>query len=309
MFFKMHALSPDRDSSTAETQADLFFEIGKDQIGRMHPTEAIKWLTKAFEAISGQNLDELTSDAPELQVSIMHSMVKALIALGGDKDIARAWNIVQDLDIRYSDKLAVLLLKLDLYALNPIFPPQDYCDVLQRIVRTVHLTNTNIKTALHHVQKLRARNTRMAHTVLVALATERLLGVEDFDWLEKTLITTVWNCTTSAELEDAINLLSDFLNTLHTELGKAISPSATHAAQIVRFYITRLETFVNARNTHSAYSCCADVSMPAITKDCMRTPKAGVRFPCIRSLQAQGRSIQESYKGASPSLPVEPGIS
>jgi len=233
MFTTMHAHSPDCNSSTAEVQADLFFEIGKDQIGKSHPTEALKWLTKSYEAISGQDLDELTSDAPELQVSIMHSMVKALMALGGDENIARAWNIVQDLDIRYSEKLAVLLLKLDLYALNPLFPPQDYCDVLQRIVRTVHLTNTNVKMALHHVQKLRARNTRMAHAILVALATERLLGVEDFEWLEKTLITTVWNCTTSAELEDAINLLGDFLNTMHTQLRKAISASATHAAQIV----------------------------------------------------------------------------
>ncbi len=234
MFSKMHSCSPDRDSSTAEIQADLFFEIGKDQIGKLHPTEALKWLTKSYEAISGQDLDELTSDAPELQVSIMHSMVKALMALGGDENIARAWNIVQDLDIRYSGKLAVLLLKLDLYALNPMFPPQDYCDVLQRIVRTVHVTNTNVKTALHHVQKLRARNARMAHTVLVSLTTERLLDVEDFEWLEKTLITSVWNCTTSTELDDAISLLGDFLNTLHTNLGKAISPSATHAAQIVR---------------------------------------------------------------------------
>lgn len=235
MYSKLHSCVPGRDSSTAEIQADLFFEIGKDQIGKLHPTEALKWLTKSYEAISGQDSDELTSDAPELQVSIMHSMVKALMSLGGEENIARAWNIVQDLDIRYSEKTAVLLLKLDLYALNPMFPPQDYCDVLQRIVRTVHLTNINVKTALHHVQKLRARSARMAHTVLVSLATERLVNVEDCEWLEKTLITSAWNCTTSAELVDAIDLLGDFLNTLHTNLGKAISPSATHAAQIVRF--------------------------------------------------------------------------
>lgn len=234
MFSKMKSRSPDRDSSTAEIQADLFFEIGKDQIGKLHPTEALKWLTKSYDAISGQDLDKLTSDAPELQFSTVHNMVKALMALGGDENIARAWNMVQDLDITYSEKLAVLLLKLDLFALNPMFPPQDYCDVLQRIVRTVHLTNTNVKTALHHVHILRARSARMAHAILVSLALERLLDVENFEWLEKTVVMSAWNCTTTADWEDAINLLSDFLNTLHTSLGKAISPSATHAAQIVR---------------------------------------------------------------------------
>ena len=146
----------------------------------------------------------------------------------------KAWNIVQELDVAHGERLIVLLLKLDLYALDPNFSPQDFGDVLLQIVRTVHLTDTNVKTALHHVHKLRSRNPRIAHTILVSLAVERLGGAEYFAWLEKTLITITWNCTTSTDFTDAHRLLEDVFNTVLAHTGRALSQSATHAAQVVR---------------------------------------------------------------------------
>lgn len=232
---KVYLDSAKADPSTAESIADLYYEIGRDQISRCQPAEATKWLARAQEVLSSQGLENLSSDASELEVSVMHSMTKALISLGGQEHIAKAWNILGELEIGHGDRLAVLLLRLDLYSLDPVYPAQDYCDVLQKIVRTVHLTDSNVKTALHHIHKLHTRNARMAHMVLVTLAIDRLVGVEEHRWLEKTLITLVWNCTTSAELTDTLGLLSDFLETLHGKIGTAISPSATHAAQIVRF--------------------------------------------------------------------------
>ena len=233
MLSKLDANSNDREPPTAERLADLFFEIGKDQADKSHPAEALKWLVKAYNAISTRDEDELSSDAPELIFRIMHTMVRAHIKLKQEDDIIRAWNLVQDMHNKYGNKLAVLLLKLDLYALDPIFPPQEYTDVLLNIVQTVHLTETNIKTALHHIHKLRVRNSRMAHTVLVSLLMERLLGAENSGWLEKTLITIVWNFTTSSDLADEFDRLRDVLDGLHAEIGKAIGPSATHAAQVV----------------------------------------------------------------------------
>ena len=230
---KLETYSNNQEPATAESLADLCFEIGRDQADKSRPAESLQWLTKGYDTIAGQDLDELSNDAPELQFSIMHRMVKVLIHLQSEENTAKAWNLVGDLSSRYGDKLAVLLLKLDLYALDPAFPPQDYCDVLHKIVRTVHLTDTNVKTALHHIHKLRTRDARMAHIVLVSLLMERLVGTEDFTWLEKALITIIWNCTTSSAFEDALDRLSEVLNDLHAEVGKAISPSATHAAQIV----------------------------------------------------------------------------
>ena len=221
------------DSSAVETLADLFFEIGRHESKNKHSAEALKWLSKAHDMILSQDLDRLSSDANELQVAVMHATVKALIDEDSEENRRKAWNIIEELDIAHGDRLAVLLLKLDLYALDDVFSPQYFGDVLQKIVRTIHLTDTNVKTALHYVHTLRSRNPRTAHTVLVSLATERLLGAEDFAWLEKTLMTIIWNCTTSTELKDGHDLLNNVLDTLLADTGRTMSQSATHAAQVV----------------------------------------------------------------------------
>lgn len=193
----------------------------------------MKWLTKAHDIMTTQGLDSLSSDASELQVAIMHAMVKALMSENTEENTRIAWNIIEELDLAHGDRLAVLLLKLDLYGLDPNFSPQAFGDVLRKIVLTVHLTDTNIKTALHHVHKLRARSPRIAHTVLASLVTERLVGAEDSVWLEKTMITIIWNCSTSAGLADGHVLLKDVLDVVLADTGKAMSQSATHAAQVV----------------------------------------------------------------------------
>ena len=192
------------------------------------------WLTKAHDIMIIQDLDNLSGDASELQVAIMHAMVKALMADNNEENARRAWNIIQELEVAHGDRLAVLLLKLDLYGLDHGFPPQEYGDVLQKIVRTVHLTDTNVRTTFHHVHKLRARSPRIAHTILVSLASERLVGADESAWLEKTLITITWNCTASTDLADAHGLLKDVFDIALADTGKAMSQSATHAAQVVR---------------------------------------------------------------------------
>lgn len=221
------------DSSTVETLADLFFEIGRHESKNKNSAEAVKWLSKAHDIILSQDLDCLSSDASELQVAVMHAMVKALMDEDNEENRRKAWNIIEELDIAHGDRLAVLLLKLDLYARDDAFSPQIFGDVLQKIVRTIHLTDTNVKTALHYGHTLRSRSPRTAHTVLVSLATERLLGAEDSAWLEKTLMTIIWNCTTSTELKDGHDLLKILFDTLLADTGRTVSQPATHAAQVV----------------------------------------------------------------------------
>ena len=164
----------------------------------------------------------------------MHALVKALVDTDGEDNRKKAWNVIHELDVAHGDRLIVLLLKLDLYALDVTFSAQEFGDILHSIIRTVHLTDTNVKTALHYVHILRTRNSSMAHTVLVSLATERLIDAEESAWLEKTLITITWNCTTSMDLTNSHELLEDVLNTVLADTGRAISQSATHAAQVVR---------------------------------------------------------------------------
>lgn len=222
------------DPSHAEQLADLLFEMGSDQAMKFQYSEAIRWLERAHDVLANQKSEQLSGDAGELQLSIMHGMVKAFMKIGGDSNNRRAWNIVGKLDAMHGDRLVVLLLKLDLYDTDPTSSPHEYCDVLDTIVRSVHLTDSNVKTILHQVHKLRLRNARLAHILLSTLISERLLGSEETAWLEKALITVVWNCTTSTDLPDALELLNIVFDTVAANLSKHISPSATHAAHIVR---------------------------------------------------------------------------
>lgn len=222
------------EPSFAEELADLFFEIGSSQSKKTQWPEAVHWLERAHNMLLDQSQELMSSDAGELRISIMHSMARALLNLESDSSQEKAWNIVRELELDCGDRLVVLLLKLDIFASDASHSAQDYCEILNKIVRTVHLTDTNVKTILHHVHKLRSRSSLMAHHVLVTLLSERLLGAEETKWIEKALITIIWNCTNSTDILDVLTSLSEVLDALANGAAQALSPHATHAAQIVR---------------------------------------------------------------------------
>lgn len=234
MLNKMNFDTNNLEPSSAEELADLFFEIGGSQSKKTQWAEAVHWLERAHNILSGQSQDLLSSDAGELRIIIMHSMARALLNLEDDGSKDKAWNIVRELELDCGDRLVVLLLKLDIFATDASHSAQDYCDILHKIVRTVHLTDTNVKTILHHVHKLRSRSPLMAHHVLVTFLYERLLGAEEMKWIEKALITIIWNCTNSTDFLDVLTVLSEVFDALANGAAKALSPHATHAAQIVR---------------------------------------------------------------------------
>lgn len=222
------------EPSSAEELADLFFEIGGSQSNKTQWAEAVHWLERAHNTLLGQSQDLLSSDAGELRISIMHSMARALLNLASDANQEKAWTIVRELELDCGHRLVVLLLKLDIFTTDASHSAQDYCDTLLKIVRTVHLTDTNVKTILHHVHKFRSRSPLMAHRVLVTLLSERLLGAEETKWVEKVLITIIWNCTNSTGFPNVLTSLSDIFDALASGTPTTLSPHATHAAQIVR---------------------------------------------------------------------------
>ena len=244
------------EPSSAEELADTLFEIGKSQVKKSQWSGAIPWLEKAHDVLSGQNLEALSSDAGELQISIMHSTARALMHQGDEGSRSKSWNIIRQLVIECGDRLAVLILKLDIFVtdLTSSAVPRDYCDILQRIVRTVHLTDTNVKTIIHHIHKLRSRSPPMAHAVLVTLLTERLFGTEEQKWLEKTLVTIIWNCTTSTDPLDIFRSLDEILDALAAGSSKPLSPSAANAAQVLLW--KRIETSYNREAYEAAEDWC-----------------------------------------------------
>lgn len=218
--------------TVAESLADILLEIGRDQAAKHQYTLAVHWLEKAHDVLSSQIPESLSNDADEVRSCILHTMIRILLKERGEKSIPKAWNIVQRLESESENRVAVSLLKLELFNVDPA-ATQDYYDVLVEVVRQIHLTDTNVKTILHHIHELRRRSTRLTHDVLVLLLTERLLTIGEAAWMEKTLITIIWNFTTSSDLASAPDTLGDLFATMVTTSSLILGTSATHAAQIV----------------------------------------------------------------------------
>ena len=233
MLAKVNLDGKNLETSSAEELADLLFEIGRSQCKKMQWTEAVHWLERARD-IFLSHTHSLSNDAGELRISIMHDMVRALLNLENEDSQEKAWNIVRELELDCGHTLAFLLLKLDIFATKSSHSAQNYCDILQKIVHLVHLTDMNFKTILHHVHKLRSWSPLMAHHTLVSLLSERLLDAEETKWIEKALVTIIWNCTNSKEFLDIPSLLTDVFDTVANGAAQPLSPDATHAAQIVR---------------------------------------------------------------------------
>ena len=194
---------------------------------------AVKWLERAYDVLMSRDLDELSSDAGDLQIAIMHALARALMKIPGDEARSKAWNIANDLDSGPDDKLAVLILKLDLFESEAGFDAQEYCNILLRIIRIIHVTETTFKTVLHYIHKLKPQSSALTHTTLDEFLLKRLIGIEKPEWLEKVLVTIIWNITTSTSTTAETALLKQTLDSLSAQSSHLIGPSATHAAQIL----------------------------------------------------------------------------
>ena len=217
-----------------ENLADLLFEIGKEQNDKAMYRPAVQWLERAHEMLRSRSLEELSNDAGDLQTSILYTMVQALMKTPEDKIREKAWNIANTIDAGPTEKLPILLLKLDLIETNSEVDPQDYCDILLRVIRTIHVTDSTFKTTLYYIHKLRSRSSSLAHTVLEQFLLQRLPGTEKPEWVERLVVTIVWNLTTSTSIEGDQNLLKQILDALPYQFQNPIGASATHAAQTVR---------------------------------------------------------------------------
>lgn len=220
------------EAAVAEELADVLFEIGHDQTNKCSYNSAILWLGRAYDVLTCQEIHDLSTDASALRSCIMHNLVKALLKERSEENNLRAWKIIHELETETENPVAVSLLKLQAFTGDRSYV-QDYYDVLVAIVRQIHLSDVNVRTILHHVHELQRRSARLAHTALVILLSDRLLAMDEVAWVEKTLMTILWNCTTSTDLEDTTDQLEELLNTVSARFSSTLGTSATHAAQIV----------------------------------------------------------------------------
>ncbi|KAL8902375.1 MAG: hypothetical protein Q9192_000002 [Flavoplaca navasiana] len=220
------------EPSVAERLADTVYEIGRDQLTKGCYQWALQWLDRAHDILASQNPEELSADSSEVQNCIMHTTIRVLLKTRDEESISRAWNIYHELEGETKNKLMLWLLKLELLGADQS-GVQDYYEALDGVVRQIHLSDVNLAMILHHVHELRRRNARLAHAVLAVLLSERVLIMDQIAWVERTLVTIIWNCTTSPGLSTMTDTLEELLDTIVVKTDTALSTSATHAAQIV----------------------------------------------------------------------------
>lgn len=222
------------DPVDAERFTDLLYEIGRDLLERKRYEEAVKWLERAHHLLIEQNVEKLSCDAEDLKLSVTSSLVKALLGLQKEDARSKASDLIDLLQTEVGDKLVVLLLRLELLSVNREFDPTGYHDYLCRIVATVHLTDANTKTILHHVHKLKSRNSALACKALDQVFL-RLLDTDKEKWIEKVFITRIWTSTALSNSAHAVDSLREFLDILTASRAKHLNltASATHAAHLL----------------------------------------------------------------------------
>lgn len=218
----------------AERFTDLLYEIGHDLLEKKHYKDAAKWLERAYHLLMDGNVEKLSSDTEDLKLSVTSSLVKALLGLQEEEARAKASDLIDLLQTEFRDKLLVLLLRLELFSVDQDFDPTDYHECLRRIISTIHLTDSNTKLILHHVYKLKSRDSALACTALDQLCV-RLLDTDKEVWVEKVFIARIWTSTASPNPTDAVRFLGEYLEMITSNRAKTLTltASATHAAHIL----------------------------------------------------------------------------
>jgi hypothetical protein len=120
--------------------------------------------------------------------------------------------------------------------------------VLLRMIRTIVLNDTNFKTIIHHVHRLKEhkyaktlrhryyahRNSNVkAGKILDNLIDIRLFREENRAWVEKAVVTRIWIATTNMSADDILEQLQELLDLVSQNSKNPLSAPATHAAQTV----------------------------------------------------------------------------
>lgn len=111
MFAKCKQLASAFTPVTAETIADLLYEIGKDALTKRNYEAAVRWLERAHDVLGEQDMELLSAEASELRLSTMHSismrgdlqqrvvltkmLVQAHMKLNTPEAREKAWNMVK----------------------------------------------------------------------------------------------------------------------------------------------------------------------------------------------------------------------
>ncbi|KAK2758343.1 hypothetical protein FQN54_004191 [Arachnomyces sp. PD_36] len=223
MFSKIPSSWLERDPTTVENVADLFYEIGHSLLVGRQQLLATRWLKRSYDALSLHGLEAFSPDASELRLCVLHALVKVNVVLDGDKQMGMS--LFEILQRDYGDKLPAMLLKLEVISkqLNPNY--RDYSTCLLSMMRTAPF--------LYHIHKLKAWSLESAAEALQYLLVQRLSSHGNDDWVERSLVTLVWMMTAPQAADSGLDEIKTTIGRLEDSWRNQLSASATHAALIL----------------------------------------------------------------------------
>lgn len=255
MFSKANIANDTLDPTSGEELADSLFEMGKDLLSGRQFELAARWLERALDVLDGIELEQLSQDASDLRLSIVHSYTKALLGLQTADARSKARDMMRLLETDYSEKMIVSLLKLDIILSEENVDAEQYYSVIHRIVLTVMLTANNIKTLMHHIHRLKNIQPDLAVKALDELLDLRLLKDSDKDeWVQKALVTRIWISTSKDNDKTGLRSLHELFDSIFHALRQPANVSATHAVQTLLW--KRIESAFAAGHFETCESWC-----------------------------------------------------
>ncbi|KAG9530791.1 SPO22-domain-containing protein, partial [Aureobasidium melanogenum] len=235
----------------AEKKADLTYEVGKAALQKKQFPTAARWLEQSYQIFDDIDPEMLSSDLCDLRVVVMLDYARSLVGVGDADSLVKASSLIVTLDQEHGFRIEVQIARLDIiYARTP-FDGQEFCGVLNQIVRGAIFSEGIFKSIMYQIQKLNTHDPERAgatHTTTVRstpgphshlacqtldLLLSRLLGEPSIVqiWIEKIVVMRLYICSLALHVQDHPPTVENLFEDIATRNGTKLGPEATHASQ------------------------------------------------------------------------------
>ncbi|KAK9483127.1 meiosis protein SPO22/ZIP4 like-domain-containing protein [Lipomyces starkeyi] len=231
-----HLSSVNIPSKKLESLVDIFYQIGTDFLRKKQYENADKWLGLGTDLFLHTDSDgDLSETAIELKFNVMRNQIRALYNTGGADDIAKAKNLLRDMEDEFPSTIWFLMLKFDVARNDKTGSPDVMLDVIMQMIFLGNLTATSFKIILNTIQSLLNQNAVLACKALDYLLTKKLSLVDRQDWLQEAFVlrVTAISKDTSMQQHDSINALNKLFAAMEKLISEPISAKAVNGGQTI----------------------------------------------------------------------------
>ncbi|KKY22142.1 putative zn cluster transcription factor rds2 [Phaeomoniella chlamydospora] len=207
---------PKQNPHITEALLDLFLEMGKQLLeDRKDRDLAVVWLRRGYELLEIINMEDTTSDMPDLRLGVLHTYVRALM-LDQSQPSAEVNRIVNILEKDYGSKLAVQLLSLERLSREKGVDAQRYYE-----------GGTMACGLMYQIHQLNKSNATLALNALGWVLKYRLSKSGLNGLVEKAIVTLIWILSLSEPSKETFDGTASVLTATSETWKKSLSTEAT----------------------------------------------------------------------------------